>query len=76
MSSRPLRIGLSARIDHPLVGATGLQSKSLHYLGETAGKHLHEDCDRHSHAVEWAARSGLVKLHPHAFLAAARGRLG
>jgi len=35
MSRRPLRIGLSARIYHPLPGATGLQSKSLHYLEQS-----------------------------------------
>ena len=35
MSRRPLRIGLSARIYHPLPGATGLQSKSLQYLEQS-----------------------------------------
>lgn len=35
MSKRPLRIGLSARIYHPPVGATGLQSKSLQYLEQS-----------------------------------------
>lgn len=35
MSRRPLRIGLSARIYHPVVGATGLQSKSLQYLEQS-----------------------------------------
>nr|MBL8412270.1 type 1 glutamine amidotransferase [Dechloromonas sp.] len=35
MSRRPLRIGLSARIYHPEPGATGLQSKSLHYLEQS-----------------------------------------
>lgn len=35
MSRRPLRIGLSARIYHPLAGATGLQSKSLQYLEQS-----------------------------------------
>ena len=35
MARRPLRIGLSARIYHPLPGATGLQSKSLHYLEQS-----------------------------------------
>ncbi len=35
MSRRPLRIGLSARIDHPQPGATGLQSKSLQYLEQS-----------------------------------------
>lgn len=35
MSRRPLRIGLSARIYHPQPGATGLQSKSLHYLEQS-----------------------------------------
>ena len=35
MSWRPLRIGLSARIYHPQAGATGLQSKSLHYLEQS-----------------------------------------
>ena len=179
MSRRPLRIGLSARIYHPVVGATGLQSKSLQYLEqsvahwvmsrevmvfmipavsgdamvhrssirlsdypeyldglilqggadvspqsygeeplhpdwagdrvrdayemellhefmesgkavlgicrgaqlinvalggtlyqdietqiEAAGEHVHSDYDQHSHAVEWAAKSGLAKLYP------------
>ena len=36
MSRRPLRIGLSARIYHPEPGATGLRSKSLHYLEQSA----------------------------------------
>ena len=35
MSKRPLRIGLSARIYHPQVGSTGLQSKSLQYLEQS-----------------------------------------
>lgn len=35
MARRPLRIGLSARIYHPHPGATGLQSKSLHYLEQS-----------------------------------------
>jgi len=35
MSRRPLRIGLSARVYHPQAGATGLQSKSLHYLEQS-----------------------------------------
>jgi len=35
MSRRPLRIGLSARIYHPQPGATGIQSKSLHYLEQS-----------------------------------------
>jgi len=35
MSKRPLRIGLSARIYHPEVGATGLRSKSLQYLEQS-----------------------------------------
>lgn len=35
MSRRPLRIGLSARIRHPQPGATGIQSKSLHYLEQS-----------------------------------------
>lgn len=35
MSKRPLRIGLSARIYHPLPGAVGLQSKSLQYLEQS-----------------------------------------
>lgn len=35
MSRRPLRIGLSARIHHPLPGASGLLSKSLHYLEQS-----------------------------------------
>ena len=35
MTRRPLRIGLSARIYHPQPGATGLQSKSLHYLEQS-----------------------------------------
>ncbi len=35
MSKRPLKIGLSARMYHPLPGATGLQSKSLHYLEQS-----------------------------------------
>jgi gamma-glutamyl-gamma-aminobutyrate hydrolase PuuD len=35
MSRRPLRIGLSARIYHPVAGATGLQSKSLQYLEQS-----------------------------------------
>lgn len=35
MSRRPLRIGLSARIYHPQPGASGLQSKSLHYLEQS-----------------------------------------
>ena len=35
MARRPLRIGLSARIYHPQPGATGLQSKSLHYLEQS-----------------------------------------
>lgn len=35
MSRRPLRIGLSARIYHPLPGASGLQSKSLQYLEQS-----------------------------------------
>ena len=35
MSWRPLRIGLSARIYHPQESATGLLSKSLHYLEQS-----------------------------------------
>lgn len=35
MSPRPLRIGLSANIYHPLPGATGLHSKSLQYLEQS-----------------------------------------
>lgn len=35
MSRRPLKIGLSARIYHPLPGAKGLESKSLHYLEQS-----------------------------------------
>jgi len=35
MSKRPLRIGLSARIYHPEVGAIGLRSKSLQYLEQS-----------------------------------------
>ena len=35
MSRRPLRIGLSARIYHPLPGATGIQSKALQYLEQS-----------------------------------------
>ncbi len=35
MSRRPLRIGLSARIYHPVGGATGLQAKSLQYLEQS-----------------------------------------
>ncbi len=35
MIRRPLRIGLSARIYHPQVGAIGLQSKSLQYLEQS-----------------------------------------
>ena len=87
MSRRPLRIGLSARIYHPVVGATGWQSKSPQCLEqsgaqlinlalggtlpqdiatqiEMAGEHVHGDYDRHSHAVDWVAGSGLAKLYP------------
>ena len=35
MARRPLRIGLSARIYHPQPGASGLLSKSLHYLEQS-----------------------------------------
>lgn len=35
MSSRPLKIGLSARIFHPREGAEGLQSKTLQYLEQS-----------------------------------------
>ncbi|MDR2189230.1 MAG: type 1 glutamine amidotransferase [Azonexus sp.] len=35
MSRRPLRIGLSARIAHPVPGATDIRSKSLHYLEQS-----------------------------------------
>ena len=35
MSARPLLIGLSANIYHPLPGATGLRSKSLQYLEQS-----------------------------------------
>ena len=32
MATKPLKIGISARIDHPQPGQAGLRSKTLQYL--------------------------------------------
>jgi putative glutamine amidotransferase len=60
MNRRPLRIGLSARIYHPQIGATGLQSKSLQYLEQSVA---HWAMSRNVMVLMIPAVSGDAKVH-------------